>query len=557
MHTHRASEVPQSIAQSNFTVTSKQISVQEFSLIYFKYLTAFVYNYIHQRSVTGKYIFRFCITHDSNTGPDTLANSDIKYIAENCGILRANCKNTLKTLERSRSTAIYCRKLINGRDTNGSEMPLHFIQVQLNQNQCELILNGSPNPNVMKTRNDKEEWTNIYKYAKSKTVAVSFMDIFCENLWIRVESLKHTMLEACNQHRGSHQFFNSKNMQVFREQVKKYVSTANLNIRDGKKVNKIRICKTDHEGDCCRINITNEDLLEFAVAPAINSFTSIIRAGIMHLCLGRELLVRNIFVMGALLSCRYYRDYEFLEKFLLISLHYSDFQFIQNSDLLSFVKTTTINVTKVDSIKKKDVKYIHGDDDIEEFNEDSLERVAVGGSVIYGINPWSCFLERYTIKGYFVSIEIKSLTGNSLNQKHHCSKDESFVTYDQFGSCRTVHSKFKSLVLERRTPLKDKESTEEEIRATFKIHNYSEDVSVCIDLFQEGESKKLYGSAEELSDSEPIKTFSFGPTNSTYPIVFKVRTSQTQSNRFWVEYGQNERTESFVIREKIQLNFVD
>ncbi|CAO3618174.1 unnamed protein product [Mucor hiemalis] len=366
------------------------------------------------------------------------------------------------------------------------------------------------------------------------------------------------MLEACGQHPQSRQFFNSKNMEVFRKQVKKYVSMENLNMRDGKKVNKIRICKTDHEENCCRVSITNEDLLEFAVTPAVNSFTSKVRAGMMHLCLGRELLVSNIFVMGALLSCRTYKDYEFFEKLLLDSLRYSDFQFIQNSDLFSFLKTTTINVTKVDASKKKDEKYIHSGDDIKEFNEDSFERVAVAGSVIYGINPWTCFVERYTTKRYNVSIEIQSLKGNSLNDADSHNEDECFVTYEHLGSCRTVHNRSESLVLERHSPLQNIESNEEEINAAFKIHNYIKDVVVRIKLFETGGSfDRFFVPQEKLLGQEPIKTFRFGPTKSTYPIVFKVRASQTQSIGFWVEYGQNERTESFFVPEIIQLNFVD
>lgn len=137
---------------------------------------------------------------------------------------------------------------------------------------------------------------------------------------------------------------------------------------DGEKVHEIYICKSDQEGDCCRVHIAYMDILQFGLIPAINRLVSKIQSSIPNQHLLQELDISNIFVIGTILFCRYQRDYKFLEELFLMSLRKLNLSRLNDLTLHHKIKNT--QVTKVDGKEKEGIQNVYHD----EMNDEKRSR---------------------------------------------------------------------------------------------------------------------------------------------------------------------------------------
>ncbi|CAO3628313.1 unnamed protein product [Mucor hiemalis] len=439
-----------------FTVTQKVITVQEFSTMYFKYLNTLLNDHIHLETDARNYRFRFCITYDVDIDGFRLTDEDIYLIANNVGMISKDLHpndNTLLILRREEATAIHCRELLNGFDLNDQVTYSNFVQVQLTETQCVILLNSFPilgdNNNIKNTLHE-EDWKGIHKQVKSKKVTINVMDITCENLWTYFQSQDHNSIKNCERHQSLHHFYNTKNMQIFKKLLLNYFST-------------------------------------FGISPAIDQLASIIQGGILNLCLYQEVHVNNIFVMGAFLFCRHWGDYAVLEELLLMKLRSIKLQPLYNSMVRNLTKN--ISVTKVDVQKKEVEKYGHSD----KYKQDTLSRVALKGSIIYASDPRNRLLERFASKTYAVYIGVKTLAGRTINDAFEYGnefydgdeivdgiEDAVYVTCEQSKSSFEVTTDTPVNIIEKGTPLMSMALDGEEISTYFTMHECVKDVQIYI-----------------------------------------------------------------------------
>ncbi|CAO3657505.1 unnamed protein product [Mucor hiemalis] len=561
----------------DFTVTQKIITVQEFSTMYLKYLNTFLNDHIHLEIDARNYRFRFCITHVDTDG-FRLTDEDIYLIANNVGMISTDLhlnNNTLLILKIEEAPAIHCRESLNGFDVNDQVTYSNFVQVQLTETQCVILLNSFPilgeNDNIKNTLHE-ENWKSIHKRAKSKKVPINVMDIICENLWTYFQSQDHNLMKNCERHQSLHHFYNTKNMQIFKKLLLNYFSTTILDIeKDSEKVNEICVCENENQESCCIVRITTMNLLQFGISPAIDQLASIIQGGILNLCLHQEVHINEIFLMGVFLFCRYRRDYTVLEELLLIKLRNIKRQPSYKSLIRNLTKNTkNIPVTKLDVRKKEVEKYSHSG----EHSQDALSRVALKGSISHGRDPRYRLLERFASKTYFVFLGVKRSSRRTIdhtmtypysfyNDEDYKDKDYSdfllgkgggiHVTCEQSKPPFRVRMGTEVYVIEKDTPLMSMALGREEISTYFTIHNYVEDVQIGI-FFHTGEREEtVFKVSLGKFGRGLLKLFCIDRTHPSYPIIFKTRISQTGSYKFWVEYGQNERTESFSISENVLL----
>ncbi|CAO3657256.1 unnamed protein product [Mucor hiemalis] len=407
-----------------FTVTQERISFQEFSTMFFEYMISFLHNHLRSKICAKDIRFRYCITRDSSTESDgfKLSDENIYNIASECGIISDDTHrrhNLLLVLERVEATAIYCRKLINSIDTINRTSDLGFMQLQLNTDRCLLLINRAPFfANKDDQRQVEESWSAIYKYSKSATFPFNFMDNTCENLWIHIQRHQHNLLKRCERHRLSNLFFNSRNMSVFNKLLRVFFSTATLDLLNGDKVHKIDTCNSGQEGHCCCILIANMDILQFGLIPAINTLVSKIHSRISNQHFIQELNINNILIMGTILFCRYQKDHEFLEELLLMNLRKLNSSRLNDITLHHKIKNT--QVTKVDGKEKGKSQNVYHDEMNDEESQDVLTRVALRGSIMYGLNPKDQVFERFATNTYGIGIKTMTLNGDVLN--YHRSK---------------------------------------------------------------------------------------------------------------------------------------
>lgn len=242
VHTHtsveenifeRLKEKPSSKNNDNcvFTVEQNRISYQEFSMIYFEHLTSFLHRYFFYKIGIISYHCRFCIIRNSLSNPQglTLTDEDVFSIAAGCGMLSTNGlnrRNRLLVLERAQATAIFCRAELCGSFRKYHPLThFSFIQIQLAENRCDLLLYKLPHNGEeghAYFMSEGEKWSAIHRYAESKTIPFNLMEIICDNLWIHMQ--KHEqILKKCGRHWVTRWYFNSKNMKVFNNLLHKYM----------------------------------------------------------------------------------------------------------------------------------------------------------------------------------------------------------------------------------------------------------------------------------------------------------------------------------------------
>ncbi|CAO3657384.1 unnamed protein product [Mucor hiemalis] len=390
------------------------------------------------------------------------------------------------------------------------------------------------------------------------------MDIICNNLWVHVQKHQHTLLKRCGSHQLPHRFFNSNNMQKFKDSLYNFLSTADLKLRHGEKVNKICICKSDQEENCCRLYITNMDLLEFCFIPVIDELASKIctYACYVHLC--QNVKISNVFVMGVFLFCRNQRDYSFLEDFLLLQLGKINALYTDDFGLHGMIKTTQITTVNAQNYDKQN-GYINTADRIKDSEQDQefFERIALRGSFMHGINPRNRLFERVASRTYSISITVTK----RMNYFKHAFQDyldagneidDNLIVSTTCKSSNLpirVTSDMMIHIIQKGSYLTSVSPNGEDFDKSFTITNSKEEelcVSIVIYALDEN-VETTWDLYESISESQTLHHFTFDYDQSSYPIVLKVRPSQTQSYKFWVEYGPNESTEAIRIQENILL----
>ncbi|CAO3620620.1 unnamed protein product [Mucor hiemalis] len=534
----------------NFTVTQKRISFQEFSMMYFEYLTSYLYEYFRSKIGTEYSQCRFCVTRDSLEEPDgfILSDEDLRSIANKCGMLSADarhCHNKMLALEHAQATTIFCREKIKNLNKDNRATHLHILQVQLTENRCTLLLNRFPflreGVNVHNMP-EGEEWSGLYKYEESKRIPFNAMDIICDNLWIHLQTHQHIVLKRCERHQLPHRIFNSDNMHIFKNLLLDYLYTADLDLMDGVKVNEICICKSGHEENCCRVYISNEGLLEFCVIPVIDKLASTIVCHYSNMHLRQKLKISSIFVMGVFLFCRSQRDYNVLEDLLLAKLEKIKSLYLVDFELHSMINT--VQITKLDDQNSgEQIKYsnIVDADDNNEQDQESLTRIRITGSVVYGTNPRNRLFVRSASRTYAIVLTVPP-------------PDSKLTVYTPCKTSRVpivVTSDMKIPIIEKDSYLT---SVGGDIDTYFTVVGSLKRFAIHITFHILDEDPLIHSNLNnDLQQPESSLAPIVYEYSSAYPIVVKARPSLTQPYKFWVEYGLNQSTRPIYIQEGIML----
>ncbi|CAO3657495.1 unnamed protein product [Mucor hiemalis] len=101
----------------------------------------------------------------------------------------------------------------------------------------------------------------------------------------------------------------------------------------------------------------------------------------------------------------------------------------------------------------------------------------------------------------------------------------SHITCEQSKPPFRVRMDTKVYVIKKGTPLMSMAFGGEEISTYFTMHNYVEDLQICISLHTEEQDE--YGVEE--SETRTLKLFYINRTHPSYPIIFKTKVSQTGS----------------------------
>lgn len=176
---------------------------------------------------------------------------------------------------------------------------------------------------------------------------------------------------------------------------------------NGEKVNEICICRSGQGGNHCRVYITNRDLLQFCMIPVIDRLASEIGNYASYVHLRQNVKISNVFVMGVFLLCRYQRDYKFLEDFLLTRLGKINYLRIGNVGLHSIMNGT--QVRKVDAQTHEEQRSYRSNalgDNTDKQDRESLARIALSGSIMYGTNPRNRLFERFASRSYGIKVTI-------------------------------------------------------------------------------------------------------------------------------------------------------
>ncbi|CAO3657354.1 unnamed protein product [Mucor hiemalis] len=577
-----------------FIETQKLISYQEFSIIFFDYLTSFLYDYILSQIGPLNGRFQFCITRESlGDRKFKLSDAELYNIVSNCGMISADAhKRQSKPLilEHSQATSIYCREMLDSVDMSNRTEAVFFVQVQLYEVEFQILLNGVPplsNKNNVAIGQDGKSWKGIFKYSTDTTFFFNSKDATCDNLWIHLQTHHDTLFIRCERHQSPRKFFDSNNMQVFKRLVRNYISTAALELVDDEKVNEIFICESDQEGNCCRVLITNLDLLQYCIIPTINSIASKIHSyAYDEMILNQKRKISNIFVMGVFLLCRYKRDYKYLENILLMKLKKYNLFCSNDLGLQSMINSTELKITAIDTQKPEHRRNEYGgiaeDDDNDNWNQDPIPLISLKGSVLYSLDPENQLVERISGRTYAIKIRVDSPAidlhecadsvegigkvvddDEEIDIVENMNDDNStiavvgdkpvYVMCEHLGNTKEVTFDTLIPILRKETPLSSMEPTGGgEISASFTLFNCVKNVDVSIEFLILDEDDTLHSDVEYIgSKGHCLGAFLIPNALHTYPIEFKLGVYQQDVFRAWVEYGQNEKSDSIRIYEDI------
>lgn len=515
--------------------------------------------------------YRYCIIRDSYNEPSgfRLTNEDIYGIASKCDMVLGDGFHQVPlVLERVEATALYCRDLIGIIDTDIRAENTGFLQLQLTANQCLLVLNRIPLHDGEKNGAEVgKSWNVIYKYAKCKRVPFNFMNITCQNLWTHIQKHHQKLLKKCRKHSSSKQFFHANNMKVFNELLLAYLSTAILEVMEGEKMHVISICR---EGDCCRVYIANMDLAQYGFIPSISRLVSEVQSSISNQHFHDGLYISNVFLLGRFLCCQSQKDYKFLEDILLTDLKKMSFTRSKYLKLQHRMNNTQIIKVEVES-------QIDGDKN----DQNLVENIVLKGSFIYSIHSNNRLLERFSTKSIAIRTRLYDTypfyddtsdavfipnifltdAGDEIPEEVHDAiikkeneasiqnEDDILYTYEiPHVTCNQSNSHTKTIIsiIKEGAALAALGSIEEDVEAKFTVFNSSKHIYFCIELYMYKENIDI-----EWEYSPTVSFFEY--VNPSYPIILKIRHSQTGPYKCWLEYDQNSRSISSIIKENVLL----
>ncbi|KAG2232031.1 hypothetical protein INT48_000586 [Thamnidium elegans] len=490
------------VTKFEFHVKRERITFKEFMTLYLRYLNAFLCTYISKRTEHSDFKkYRYCIMRDDHAAPDTckLSDKELQDVLKYSGITGDNPHDyKALLLNRAEASAIYCRTLIPPKTLQNRKNEIYFLQVYMYPGQCILLLNDIPATLDKGSKDVYEDWVGMYKHVKAKSISIDVMDQICNHLWTHLQT--YTDEQAADM--------------------------AFLDIQDSEKTHIIYICNGTH--DCCSISLSNMDLLDFAINPALNNLVSVIQASTQNQDLFRDIQLSDIFLMGEFLVCRDQISYKFIERRLVSKLKEINFRRLDSLILLGKAKDTQVQKVKI-SIP-----------DLE--GTCSIAHAVSIGAFHYTLDPRNRLLERYTNRTYALSVSINDPEEPIDVEVHRPQTDK---------RTKLGHLEY-FRIIEKNTRVSD--------FTNYEINNYinlSRGTNCKIDI-------GLYGSDENNITSwsmtnksfDHIHTFTMkdGYQDNSYPIVLRVLLSQTKSIRFWVTYGKEiDLGAPINIRENIQL----
>ncbi|CAO3657345.1 unnamed protein product [Mucor hiemalis] len=206
---------------------------------------------------------------------------------------------------------------------------------------------------------------------------------------------------------------------------------------------------------------------------------------------------------------------------------------------------TSIQITKVDSQKHEkhdSCKIIANGDNADEQDQESLARIVLSGSVIYGTNPRNRLFERFTSNTYAMTLRIDAQQNDDVNNffdpKVAAVDNDTVDKVAVYTTCKSsnmltkVAHNMKIPIIRKGSDLTSASYKGEDIDISYSIETSLEAFAVFIvniGIYVLDQQVVLYG---PIGDG-------FKYRNSTYPIVVNLQPSQTQPYSFWVEYGPN------------------
>ncbi|CAO3657342.1 unnamed protein product [Mucor hiemalis] len=298
------------------------------------------------------------------------------------------------------------------------------------------------------------------------------------------------------------------------------------------------------------------DLLQFCIIPAIDKLASEVGNYLSYLYLHSNLKISNMFVMGVFLFCRYQRDYSFLEDLLFTRLR--KINSLYNKDNFGLHSTAnTIQLTKIGAQKHKklnDYSYTDYEDNNDEQDRESHARIALSGSVIYGTNLRNRLFERVASRAYNISVIMCLSDYEEFRDNINDLNFKDFTVY--VNNKNYIPNVFESFlvipVIQKGSYLTPVSPSREDIDTIFTLKGPER--IICVEIEIHASDVNIRAPRYNIDENyERIHTFRFEYKHFTYPIVVKVRPSQTQSYKIWVEYGPNESTESISVQEDVLL----
>lgn len=223
------------------------------------------------------------------------------------------------------------------------------------------------------------------------------------------------------------------------------------------------------------------------MVPAVERLTSEIHTYATYMMSCERMKISNIFVMGAFLLCQYQKDYNFLEELLLLKLRRINFVDVNDFTVRNVMNNT--QVTKVVAPKYETITGIYDNNTISDNNDEqdreSLARIALSGSISYGISPNNRFYRRIACNSYFATIficlqDFSKYNGGAYLQGIVDIDEIAVYATGRFYESHRSHKKSEVSIMEMRYPLDFMWTNGEDIDLSYTISNCQKDIRVSI-----------------------------------------------------------------------------
>lgn len=540
-----ANDKHQSQAQLNYAGYIEkrvELTLSHFFNIYLKYVIVFLGKYFKSTMLEQIGPFdvnnmNFCIQSSQNENFPKSVYLDKDYDFNGLNVINPNF------ICPSEAFDIYCGKMAHISAVKDGSTHINFLKVLLYRNECIITFNRSPSLNNEEKRLLHQDYVAVNKHEKIQKILFSVMDTTCENLWLYIQKKQINALKRCTRHESSTRYFSSRNMQIFKEMLHKYISTALLNVERTEKSHMIRVCN-DSNHNYCQIVLNNSDIMEYGIIPAFNRLACAIRKRVSHQLSDQKLHLNAVFVAGKFLDCRDNYSYLFLEKLLLSKLREYNLGHVNNTAQLRGNNDATVKNLSV---------WKQSQEQIGSIELSPIFRPLFIGSLIHTFNLGGWF-GRSVDRDFAIRIQILDRKNCVINEINSKRSEAVYMTHhgEKVFSNKTI------FVVRSNTDSEFKKVFEGAFSINLHLFHFEPTQKIVIDLVTSvGWSLITKGKLKPtMKNGWSHKFLVEDITHPTYPIVFKAQFSQTDPYQFWVEYDKIKKTNPFSVRFQQELHII-